>query len=98
MSMAVKNLTKDTVIPRTGTFLHKTELDSKKVRPRILLSYPSIDEVFKHIVGEHVMKAYTAVRGVYQVFVYLEVIMESVHFICHQELWGEEKKTKTRTV
>jgi len=57
MSMAVKNFTKDTVIPRTGTFLHKTELDSKKVRPRILLNYQSIAEVFKHIVGEHVMNA-----------------------------------------
>ncbi len=45
MSMAIKNLTKDTVTPRTGTFLHKTELDSKKVRPRILLNYQSIDEV-----------------------------------------------------
>ncbi len=75
--MIVKNLTKDTVIPRTGTFLHKTELASKKVRPRILLNYQSIAEVFKHIVGKDVMKAYTAVRGVYQVFVYLEGIMES---------------------
>jgi hypothetical protein len=50
MSMAMKSLTKDTVTPRTGTFLHKTELD--------------IDKVFQHVVGEHVMKAYTAVRGV----------------------------------
>ena len=98
MSMAMKNLTNDTVTPRTGTFLHKTELDRKTVRPRILLNYQSIDEVLKHIVGEHVMKAYTAVRGVYQVFVYLEVIMESVHFICHQELWGEREENKTRTV
>ena len=94
MSMAMKNSTKDTVTPRTGKFLHKTELDSKKVRPRILLNYQSIDEVFKHIVGEHVMKAYTAVRVVYKVIAYLEVIMESVHFICHQEQWGKEKKTK----
>ena len=59
MSMTMKNLTKDTVTPRMGIFLHKTELDSKMVRPRILLNYQSIDEVFKHIVGEHVMKAYT---------------------------------------
>ena len=51
------NFTKDTVIPRTGIFLHKAELDSKKVRPRILLNYHSIAEVFKHIVGEHVMKS-----------------------------------------
>ena len=57
MTTAVKNLTKDTVIPRTGTLLHKTELDSKKARPRILLYYQSIAGVFKHIVGEHVMKA-----------------------------------------
>jgi hypothetical protein len=98
MSMAVKNLTKDTVIPRTGTYLHKTELDSKKVRPRVILNYQSIAEVFKYIVGEYVMKAYTAVWGVYQVFVYLEVIMESVHFICNQELWREREENKTRTV
>ena len=96
--MAVKNLTKDTVIPRTGTFLHKTELDSKKVRPRVILNYQSIAEVFKYIVGEYVMKAYTAVRGVYQVCVYLEVIMESVHFICNQELLREREENKTRTV
>ena len=64
MSMAVKNFTNHTVIPTTGIFLHKAELDSKMVRPRILLNYQSIAEVFKHIVGEHVMKAYTAVRGV----------------------------------
>jgi hypothetical protein len=57
MSMAVKNFTNHTVIPRTGIFLHKAELDSKKVRPRILLNYQSIAEVFKHIVGEHVMNA-----------------------------------------
>jgi hypothetical protein len=50
MSMAVKNFTNHTVIPRTGIFLHKAELDSKKVRPRILLNYQSIAEVFKHIV------------------------------------------------
>ena len=56
MSMTVKNFTKDTAIPRTGT-LHKAELDSKKVRPRMLLNYQSIAEEFKHIVGEHVMKA-----------------------------------------
>jgi hypothetical protein len=98
MTTAVKNLTKGNVIPRTGTFLHKTELDSKKARPRILLNYQSIDEVFKHIFGEYVMKAYAAVRGVYQVFVYLEGIMESVHFICHPELWGESKENKTKTV
>ena len=97
MSMAVKNLTKDTVIPRTGIFLHKTELDSKKVRPRILLNYQSIAEVFKHSV-EHVIKAYTAAMGVYQVFVYLEGIMKSVHFICHQELLRERKEKKTRIV
>ncbi len=90
----MKNVTKDTVTPRTGSFVHKTELERKKVRPRILLNCQSIDEVFKHIVGEHVMKAYTAVRGVYQAFVYLEVIMESVNFICSQELWGKEKRTK----
>ena len=57
LSMAVKNFTKDTVIPRTGTFLHKAELDNKKVRPRILLNHQGIAEVFKHVVGEHVMKA-----------------------------------------
>jgi hypothetical protein len=57
MSMAVKIFTKDTVIPRTGTFLHKAELDSKKVRPRILLNCQSIAEVFKHIAEEHVTKA-----------------------------------------
>ena len=45
----------------------------------------SIAVEFNHIAGEYVMKVYTAERGVYQVFVYLEVIMESVHFICHQE-------------
>jgi hypothetical protein len=94
--MAVKTLTKDHVILRTGTFLHKTELHRKKVRPRIILSYQSIAEVFNQIVGEYVMKAYTVVRGVYQVFVSLEVIMEPVHFICHQELWGKEKKTKQK--
>ncbi len=52
MSMAVKNFTKDTVIPRFGIFLNKAELDSKMVRPRILLNYQSIAEVFKHIVGD----------------------------------------------
>jgi hypothetical protein len=57
MSMAVKIFTKDTVMPRTGTFLHKAELDSKKVRPRILPNYQSIAELFKHIVGEHVTNA-----------------------------------------
>jgi len=62
MSMAVKNFTKDTVIPRTGIFSHNAELDSKMVRPRILLNCQSIAEVFKHIVGEHLMKAYTTVR------------------------------------
>ncbi len=98
MSMAVKNSTQDTVIPMTGSFLHKAELDSKKERPRILLNYQSIAEVFKHIVGEHVMNAYTTVWGVYQIFVYLEGIMESVHFICHQELLRERDETKTRTV
>lgn len=56
MSMAVKNFTKDTVIPRTGIFLHKAELDSKKVRQRIF-NYQSIAEVINHIVGEHVMNA-----------------------------------------
>ena len=65
----MKNLTKDAVIPRTVTFLHKTESDSEKVRPRILLNYQSISEVVKQIVGEYVMKAYAAVRAVYQVFV-----------------------------
>jgi hypothetical protein len=57
ISMALKNFTKDTVIPRTGIFLCKAELDSKKVRPRILLNYQSIAEVFKHIVGKHAMNA-----------------------------------------
>jgi len=98
MSMAVKNFTKDTVIPRTGIFSHNAELDSKMVRPRILLNCQSIAEVFKHIVGEHLMKAYTTVRCVYQIFVYLEEIMESVHFICHQELLREREENKTRTV
>ena len=56
-TMAVNNFTNHTVIPRTGIFLHKAELDSKKVRPRILLNYQSIAEVFKHFVGEHVMNA-----------------------------------------
>ncbi len=55
--MTVKNFTIHTVIPRTGIFLHKAELDSKKVRQRILLNYQSIAEVFKQIVGEHVMNA-----------------------------------------
>ena len=40
------------------------------------------------------MKAYTAIRHAYQVFVYLERIMELVHFICHPELWGEREKIK----
>ena len=57
MSMAVKNFTNHTVIPRTGIFLHKAELDNKKVRPRILLNYKCIAEVIKHIVGEQVMNA-----------------------------------------
>ena len=98
MSMAVKNSTKDTVIRMTGIFLRKTELDSKKVRPRILLNYKSIAEVFEHIVGEHVMKVYSTVRGVYQVCVYLEGIMESGHFICYQELLREREENKTRTI
>ena len=98
MSMAMKNLTKDAVTPRMGTFLHKTELDSKKVRPRIILNYQSIAEVFKHIVGEYVMKAYTAVKGISQVFLYVEVIMESVYFICHPKLWGGREENKTRAV
>jgi hypothetical protein len=97
MSTAVKNLTKVTVIPRTGTFFHKTDLDIKKVRPRIIFNYQSITEVFKHIIEEYAIKAHTAVRGMYQVFLYLEVIMESVYFISHSELWGKEKN-KTRTV
>jgi hypothetical protein len=92
--MAVKNLTKDTVVPRTGTFLHKTELDTKKVRPRIILKYQSIAEVFKHIVGEYVMKAYTAVRGVSQVFVYLAVIWNWFISSATQNCRGKEKKTK----
>ena len=94
ISMAVKNLTKDTVVPRTGTFLHKTELDTKKVRPRIILKYQSIAEVFKHIVGEYVMKAYTAVRGVSQVFVYLAVIWNCFILSATQNCRGKEKKTK----
>ncbi len=69
-----------------------------KVKAKNLTQLSSIAKVVKHIVGEHVMKAYAAIRGVYQVFVYLEGIMESVHFICHQELLREREENKTRTV
>ena len=98
MSMAVKSFTKVTVIPKDWNIFAQCRMDSEKVRPRILLNYQSIAEVFKHIVGEHVMKAWTTVRGAYQIFVYYEGIMESVHFICHQELLREIEENKTRTV
>lgn len=45
MSNAIKNLTKDTVIPRTGTFLHKTEKDSKKVKAK------NITQLSKYCLG-----------------------------------------------
>jgi hypothetical protein len=53
MSKATKNLTKDTVIPRTVTFLHKLKFESRKMEvENITYDYQTIAEVFMHIVGE----------------------------------------------
>ena len=64
----------------------------------IKYDYQSIADVFRHIVGDHVMEAYAAVRDLYQILVILGMDHGVHAFFMPFRTMERKGKKKTRTV
>ena len=79
---AIKGLSKNTGLPKTGLYLHPTNLENGKVQlGSVSYDYLSISEVFKHIVGQLVMEACAGIRDVVNVYVIWVGIMGLENFV-----------------